>query len=174
MAFTAHPGALYNVVGSFNNYFITQLTGAGLPAWMPSAVTNFEYPALPLTFPSFSVTHLSTDPEPIAQGQNLDPGYRGYRRRGLVEISVWESVQRAGGAHIRNVQQMRDMAARPFATGANVIILDLYAGTANPSGLTARLACGPVRDAPTPQDQNPDILRRRMLVPYEWLERVSV
>src|SRR3990167_5850424 len=120
MAFTAHPGAIYNVIGSFNNHFVTQLTGAGLPAWMPSAVTNFEYPALPLTYPSFSVTHLSTDPEPIAQGQNLDPGYRGYRRRGLAEISVWESVQTAGATHARNGQQMRNVAPPLFATGTNI------------------------------------------------------
>ena len=173
MAFTAHPGSIYNAIGSFNNHFVTQLTGAGLPAWMPSAVTNFEYPALPLTFPSFSVTHLTTEAESVAEGQNLDPGYKGYRRRGLAEVSVWESVQRAAGAHVRNVQQMRDMAARLFATGSNIGILDLYAGTANPSGLTARLWCGPVRDAPVGPDPNPDVIRRRMLVPYEWLERVT-
>ena len=173
MPFTAHPGAFYNVAGSFNNYVSIQITGAGLPAFMPSAVVNFEYPTLPLTFPSFSVTHLSTDGESISEGQNLDGGYRGYRRRGLAEISVWESVQRSSGAQIRNVQQMRDMVTRIFATGAAFAILDLYAGTASPAGTTAVVRCGPSRDAPGVQDQNPDITRRRVLVSYEWLERVT-
>src|SRR3990167_934498 len=146
MGFTAHPGAAYNVVGSFDNFFATQLTAAGLPAWMPSAVVNYDYPQQPLTYPSFSVTHLGSEPREIAQGRNLDPGWKGVERIGLADVRAWESVRRANGAHGRNLNQMRDMISRVFATGAAFQILDVYGSTANPTGNGTIVRVGPVRE----------------------------
>ena len=173
MPFTAHPGALYNVLGSFNDYFRKQVTANGLPAFMPSSVVNTDWPQKPLTFPSFSVIHLGAEPREVAQGRNLDPGWRGAERIGLAEISVWESYARASGNHAANLRILRDMAARVFVTGAGINILDIYGTTASPTSNGTIIRAGPVRDAPAPPDPNPDVMRLRLLVEYRWLERAT-
>ena|SRR3990167_11487541 len=173
MAFTAHPGAHYNVRGSFNSYFQDRLTALGLPDWMPSAVIHFDYPRRPLTFPSFSVTHLDATPVEVAQGRHLDPGWRGAKRVGTIEINVWESEERASGAHDRNAQQMADMVARVFATGAVVPILDVYGSTASPTSNGTIARARPATLAPFAADPNPDVVRLRLLVNIDWLERVT-
>jgi hypothetical protein len=173
MAFTAHPGAAYNVIGSFNDYFEREITAKGAPAWLPSAVVNYDWPQQPLTFPSWSVTHLGTETREVAQGRHLDPGWRGAEQIGLAEISCWESYQRAPGVAWRNLRTLRDMAARMFATGAAVPILDVYGTTGTPTGNGTILRAGPVREAPLGPDPNPDVLRVRLLVTYNYLERVT-
>lgn len=173
MGYTAQPGASYNVQGSFNNFFATQLTAAGLPAWLPSAVVAYDYPQQPLTFPSWSVTHLGAEPAQTTQGQSLDPGWRGVQQMGLAEISCWESYQRASGAQGQHLRQMRDMAARVFATGATFQILDVYGTTTNPTGNGTLVRVQPVREVPAAADPNPDIGRVRLTVVYSWWERAT-
>lgn len=173
MGFTAHPGSFYNVAGSFDNFFATQLTAKGIPDWMPSAVVNYDFPQKPLTFPSFSVTHLGTEPREVAQGRHLDPGWKGVEQIGLADIRCWESVRRANGAQGRNLRQMRDMVGRIFATGAVTQILDVYGTTAAPTGNGTIVRMGPAREVGVGPDPNTDITAVRMLVEYRWLERVT-
>lgn len=173
MGFTAHPGATHNVEGSFNDFFETQLTAKGIPAWMPSAVVNYDFPQKPLTFPSWSVTHLGAEPGQEFEGRNLDPGWKGGEQIGMVEISCWESYARAQGSHPQYLRQMRDMVARVFATGAAFAILDVYGSTAAPTGNGTIARCGRVSHAPAPPDPNPDVARVRMLVTYRWMERAT-
>lgn len=176
MGFTAHPGAEFNVIGSFNDFFAAQVTAKGVPAWMAggqSATVVFDWPQDPLLLPSWSVTHLGGDTTEVAQGRNLDPGWKGAKRVGLADISCWLSfngVQPSGQAYLR---QMRDMAARVFATGAAIAILDVYGSTTSPTGNGTIIRAEPGRDVPVGRDLNPDVLRARLLVPYSWLERAS-
>ena len=173
MAFTAHPGAVFNVEGSFNNHFATWLTAQGIPTWLSSAVVNYDYPNKPLTFPSWSVTHLGASPVEVAEGRHLDPGWRGAMQIGVAQIDCWESEQRASGQSYLHIRQMRDMAARVYATGAAIAILDIYGSTANPTANGTIIRANPAGDAPIPIDPNPDIVRRRLTVTYRWLERAT-
>ena len=173
MGYTAQPGALLNVVGSFNDFFNTQLTAKGVPAWLPSAVVNYDYPQQPLSYPSWSITHLGSEPREVAQGRHLDPGWRGVEQIGLAEIRCWDSLQAASGQHGLRLRTMRDMAARVFATGAAVPILDVYGSTAAPTSNGTILRAGPVREAPPGMEFNPDVTAVRLIVEYSWLERVT-
>jgi hypothetical protein len=171
--FAGHPGAAFNVEGSFNDYFARFITAQGLPAFMPSAVVNYEYPDKPLTYPSFSVTHLGSQPQEIAQGRHLDNGWVGARRMGLVEIDVWASDQAASGQGDLQVSQMRDMVARVFANGPSIPITDVYGSTAAPTSNGTIIRTSPVQDGARVPDPNKDVFRRRMIVPIHWEERVS-
>src|SRR3989304_8434683 len=103
MPFTAPPGAFFNVAGSFNAFFDKQITAKGLPRGMARAVVNFDMPQQPLTFPSFSVTHLGTETREMAQGRALDDGWRGAGQIGLAEISCWERYARGSGLQARKL-----------------------------------------------------------------------
>ena len=172
MGFTAHPGATYNVIGSFNDFFERQLTAKGLPAFLASAVVNYDYPEQPLTFPTFSITHLPSQPREVAQGRQLDPGFRGAEQVALADIRAWVSRQAASGQHAGQLRILRDMAARVFATGAAISVLDVYGSTANPTGNGTIVRASPAREAPLTPDPNPDVAAARLLVEYRWLERV--
>src|SRR3990167_7128440 len=152
MGYTAQIGAFYNVAGSLNDYFLKQGTAQGLPAFVPRAVANFDYPQQPLTFPTWSLMHLGHDPREVAQGRQLDPGWKGVEQVGLAEIDCWESYQRASGQQRRNLTILRDMAARVFATGAAIPILDVYGSTAAPTSNGTLIRVRPVRESPAPPD----------------------
>lgn len=171
--FTGYPGSQLNVEGSFNNFFETQLTAKGLPTFMASAVVNYDYPVKPLTFPSFSVVHLGAEQGQTFQGHAVDGGWRGDEKVGLAQIDCWESYNRASGNHIYNIRVMRDMAARVFATGAAINILDVYGSPNAPTANGTIMRCDSVTHQPAPPDPNPDIVRARLLVTYKWIERVS-
>lgn len=174
-AFSGHVGAAFNVEGSFNGWFADHITANGLPAWMPSAVVNFEYPDKPLTYPSWSVTHLGSQSVEVANGRHLDPGFVGAKRVELVEIDCWVSYQASSGRSDMYISQMRDMAGRVFANGPSIPILDVYGSTGNPAP-TANgtiIRTQPMQDAGRVPDPNPDVIRRRMTVQASWLERVT-
>lgn len=173
MAFTAHLGAQYNVEGAFNNFFQTQLTAAGVPSFMPSAVVNYEHPNQPLTYPSFSVTHMSTINQEVAEGRHLDGGFKGARKIGLADVSCWVDYQQSSGQGNRNLRQMGDMISRVFATGAAFQILDVYGTTANPTGNGTLVRCEPAEESDVAPDLNPAIIRKRFVIQYNWLERVA-
>lgn len=173
MGYTAQPGAAYNVEGSFNDFFATQLTAKGIPSWLPSAVVGYDWPDKPVTYPMWSVTHLGSIPQEIAQGRTLDPGWRGARRVGLAEIDCWCSFQWGSASADAQIAQMRDMASRVFATGASFPIKDLYGTLNNPTGNGTIVRAKPVEDAGRIVDPNPDIVRRKLTVQYSWLERAS-
>lgn len=173
MGFTAQPGAEYNAIGSFNNFFEAQLTAKGLPAWLGSAQVMWDFPQEPLPLPSWSVVHLGSEPVEVAQGRNLDPGWKGVQRVGLAEISCWLGFFSAQGSAWAYLRQMRDMAARVFATGASFPILDVYGTTVNPTGNGTIVRAAPARETPVGQDPNADVMRSRLLVEYRWLERVT-
>src|SRR5258708_5740613 len=130
MGYTAQPGSQYNVIGSFNNFFANQVTAKGIPDWLVSAtgsadLVNFDFPQEPMTLPSFSVTQLGSDPVEVAEGRNLDPGWKGAQQVGLAEIDCWLSYRQGFPNQVGQLRQLRDMAARVFATGAGIPILDL-------------------------------------------------
>src|SRR3990167_1430637 len=174
MPFTGYPGATLNVVGGFNEYFRTQLTAQGLPAWLPSAVINWDFPVAPLTFPSWSVTHLEPLPREVAQGRNLDPGFRGAEQIGLADIRAWVSVAQASCQAPLYLRVMRDRAARVFATGATVPILDVYGTTGTPTANGTIARARPARGGALGPGPHPGIRAARMIVEYRWLERVGI
>ena len=175
MAYTGQIGGAYNVEGSFNNYFRANLTGKGQPAFMASASVNFDYPNQPLVYPSFSISHLGQTPAGSTEGMNLDPGFKGTQMIGVAQIACWESYQRASGGQVANLRVMRDMAARLFATGANIPILDVYGSTSAPTAIGTIIRASAVDTVkPIGQDDvNPDVWSVMLQVQYNYWERVT-
>lgn len=174
MGYTAQPGAMLNVEGSFNDFFQKQVTAKGLPAFMTSAVVNFDYPRQPLTYPSFSVVHLGAVRGQTFEGHIVDDGWRGAEMIGLAQIDVWESYNRASGNDKYNIRVMADMASRVFATGASIPILDVHATTANPNQISGTIIrASQAENNGLITDPNPDITRMSLMVQYRWIARAT-
>lgn len=175
MAFE-HKFGVYNVEGTLNNWVNTNLTGAGVPAWMPSARVVFDYPESKLidghSGHAFSVTHLGAEVIGRYEGNNTVGGSAGQMMQGIMEVNAWMSKQQAGAAWPARLRQMGDMVGYLFTSGQQVEITNLYTSTAAPSGVGGLINVGQAEEAAVAPDPNPDIMRRRYLVRYRWVERI--
>lgn len=174
----SHPYGAYNVEGSFNGWVLTNLTGAGVPSWMPSARLLFDWPEQSLVSGysghAFTVTHLGA-PEVVEryQGRVVMGGSAGQKMMNLAEINCWVSKQQAGGSYMQRLRQMGDMVEYLFTSGREVEIKNLYTSTANATGIKALVRLSPAQGQTitNPDPQNPDLFRRRYTVAYSWVER---
>ena len=174
----SHPYGTYNVEGSFNNWFETNITGQGLPSWMPSARVVFgwdeETPIISgYSGAAFSVAHLGNEPIQEYQGRRVGAGAVGHTREGMVDVSCWVSKQQAGNAYTQRQRQMADMVHHLFASAREFEITDLYGSLSAPTGIGALVRLQGAAEVDVAPDPNPDIQRRRFLVTYSWVERVT-
>lgn len=173
----AHEYGTFNVQGSLNNWFVDNLTGAGIPSWMPSARIKFDHPEPPLlsgySGHTFSVDHMPVELAASYQGRHVGKGEKGSTMQGGMAINCWVSREQAGNSYQQRLRQMGDMVSLLFQSGQSVLIGDYYEATASPATLTAIVRVQPARETIVPPDPNPDIVRRRFLAPYNWVERVT-
>jgi hypothetical protein len=175
MAFSAQWG-VFNVEASIGDWFVSNLSSAGLPAWMPSARIIFDWgkdnPLISgYSGHAFSLQHQGSDAIASFEGDNVGAGQHGHMRRGMLEINVWISRQQAGEAYQARMREAVDMVARLFASGSYIPINDYYSSTANPPSMTAVVRLDDPQYVPVVPDPNPDIFRTRILVPYSWTYR---
>lgn len=175
MAFSWDRGQ-FNTRGSFNRWFRVNVTANGWPtAYHPAGFdVNFEYPDVPLRFPSISVTHMGGAAEMVAQGHHLGgpTPLSGQRQHELTDISIWASGQ-ANSPWVRDLMQSRDLVAHLFTNTLSFDLLNVYATTA----VADLTAIGIARidswgDAPAPLEASPNIHRQRMLVRWSYMSHL--
>lgn len=171
-----HAHGKYNVEGTLNNWFATNIAGAGLPPWMPSARCVYNWPQKDLisgySGHAFALNHLGAMSVQQYEGRNTIGGSAGETRQGLWEINCWVSRQVAGERYTERLRHMGDMVTNLFMSARyGVEITNLYTSTAAPSGIGALVRLYDVEEMATLPDPNPDMMRRRFLVRYRWLER---
>jgi len=168
----SHPYGEYSVLGTFNEWFSASVASA-LPSWMPSAVVNYDYPRTPLTFPSFSVTHMGTDERAIAQSDNLDAGWKGVRKVNIASIGCWESRDRTSDFEM-HIRQMTDMVLKLVRNTPSVEIKNLYTGATSATGIGAIMRLEKATQPEPIADPNPNVEGRAVTIVMSWLERVAV
>ena len=184
MAYFTHQFGWYNVTNSIN-YFLRNKLGTTVPQWMTfnNGVTqprtlNFNWPDQPLNFPSFTVTHLSSDPVQSFEGDRADGSYKGIERQGMFEVDCWvlEQTENKDGSQTKNykwalqLQTMRDMVFLLLQKNRSILLYDC----SDPNSLVAlnsivRLV--DIREASVGPDPNPAVKRARILCTYRWVER---
>ena len=166
----------YNARGSFNRWFFVNLSASGWPAAYPSGFSvNFEYPDVPLSFPSVSVTHLGGEVEVIAQGNHVGgpTPLTGYRQHQLTDVNIWASGQ-PNNPWVRDLWQLRDMVANLVQRATGFSLLNVYGSTANPTSVgLCRFGPGnSLEDVATPLEPSPNIHRQRMLVRWYYISKI--
>lgn len=181
----SHQYGIVNVTDSVN-FFIKNNLGSSLPSWMDwnNGVTqprplNFSYPDQPLSFPSFSVTHHSSDPLIYSEGDRADGTWKGTIRQGMMEINCWtlELVLDKNGNPVGKNNQwrvqlytMRDMVYKLLQQNRFITLYDFTTPTA-PTALAALIRIKDMRESSVLPDPNPAVKRLRILVSYVWTER---
>jgi hypothetical protein len=182
VAFTAAFGS-YSVEGTLNEWFHLNLTGAGIPAWMPSARVLMDFPEVPLisgySGHAFALAHVALKAPQlggVADGSFL--------KQGVLQVSTWVSKQQAGSFYMARLRQMSDMVSRPFFSARAVQIKNLYTGAGAPTAIDGvvrfvgfeRLPFADHVDAVPGAfgrtfEANPDLMRFRHNIVYEWRDR---
>lgn len=174
MAFS-HQFGENNVAGSINSFLKNNL-GTNVPSFMtwsygatPPRTLNFDYPDIPLTFPSFSVTHLSSVERDTFQGDRADGSNRGIWREGQFEVDCWVSSDNnpSWPSHLRT---MRDMVFKLFEQNRSIALSD-YATPPSPVALKALARIVRMEEQHIEEDPSPQVKRIRILIIYEFMER---
>lgn len=174
--FSAVYGA-YSVQGSYNQWFVKNITANGTPGWMPSARVIFDWgkerPVISgYSGHAFSIAHLNDRVIQNYQGMTVDNGSAGQLREGQVEINCWVSRSIAGEAYMARLREMRDMVEKIFLQNDWVILANLYAATAGTASSTARMMINAPEFQPPQADPiNADIFRIRGVADYSWISR---
>ncbi len=175
MAFS-WPRGQYNARGSFNRFFRVNVTANGWPtAFHPGGFDiNFDYPDIPLQFPSISVTHMGGAAEMVAQGHHLGGPIplSGQRQHELTDISIWASGQ-ANSSRVRDMMQARDLVAYLLTSALTFDLLNVYATTAV-GDLTA-IGIAKIdswNDAAARLEQATNIRRQRMIVRWSYMSHL--
>lgn len=160
----------YAAIGSFDKWFQDNIT-ATKPAWMTTCPVNFDYPRIPLVYPSFSVTHFESSETRIGSSDIVDfysgVQYKGVQKTHVLEISAW--VTRENQNWRRDLRQMGDMIQSLLRQTRAVAINNIY-GDLAATGAIIRII--EVRQAQVAPDQaNANVERSRFVVTLHWVER---
>ena len=171
MPFT-HDTGEFNIRGSLMAWL-----DAGLQTNKPDSIAsvrlNYDHPEQPLAPPEWSVYFLGSfnDPAPFG-GANVGDGKTGGRRYGLLEVDCWAS--RNNTAWRKQLAQMGDSVTKTYHAAASngVRVYDFYTSETTPSALAYRIVLDGIEEREVAPDPNPDIERRRLLIHFNWIERV--
>lgn len=172
-----YPFGAYNVQSTVNQWFVTQLTAAGVPSWMPSARVVFNYGKENPLFSGysgtvFSVTHYGYRDIANYQGRTVDNGSAGVAKAGTFEINCWINKQQAGSAYTMRLQTMADMVSRLFTIHNVIPLMHVASNTLTAPSATGRVVIGDIEfQQPQADSVNPDVWRIRAVAGYNWTER---
>jgi len=172
------PYGSYNVEASLGEWFRVNVTANGSPSWMWTARTVYGWDEeSPIMSGSagfaFSVNFLGSNAVQQFQGRRVGADAVGHTREGLMEINTWVSKQHAKNAYRQRLAQAGDMVHALLTSAHSVPITHVYGSQAQPTGIGAVARLMDYDEVGVGPDPNPDMLRRRFLVRYQWIQRVT-
>ena len=169
---TVHATSTYNVEASINAYFKAAFTGMTRPSiiTLPSYVENM--PEVTANLPSFSFETLPTGSMDIYMGRIVDVSTKGIRELGILDLSAL--VSRKSSNYMAQLRFMQGMITTAYIdSGGGVVIKDYTSTPGTPTATNFRVTFVDLNWVSVAVDPNPDILRRRGLVQYQWDMRSS-
>lgn len=164
--------AAFNAQASLNAWLVARIGAFTLPAWLPTVSVVFNWADITASLPCFSVAHIEIETGASGFKGRAADGRAGAVSTAILEVSAW--VQRDANAnHTAQLNYMADMVTQAvIGSGAGVQIYDY--GTPNtPTPTSAVITLDNVQPVSVEMDTNPGIERKRLLVPYRWIYRVS-
>lgn len=174
MTFSHSTGA-YNVEASVIAWLNSVIAANAAPLIGVVVPLIVDYPQTPLAPPCYAVTSLGGGPTAQQfEGARLDPGKNGTMRWAMLQVDCWDT-RKAQGYRAR-LMQLGDVLTSGYATalkaGGSLPIYDFYTSASAPQTLTYRIYLDRLDESIPAPDPNPDLVRRRFVLLYRWLERI--
>lgn len=173
----SYPFGASNVQSTVNQWFVTNVTGAGSPSWMPSARVVFNWGVETPLFSGysgavFSIGHYGQRDIANYQGKTVDNGSAGVTKAGQMEINCWINKGLAGQSYYSRLLTMGDMVSRLFTVYNTIPLMDVGASVMTAPSATGRVVLTDVEyQQPQVDSVNPDVWRIRAVAGYWWTER---
>ena len=167
---------LYNVQSTLFAWMYSQLL-----VFKPSLISTvqfvIEWPEEKIVTPLWSMIILGVDSGPGFQGSHVGSGQHGDMRFGIAQVDCWVSRDPyTNPSWVAQLAQMQDTVTKAVhtlqATGSGLIIKDFYTDAQAPSNTNYRLTITGVERRQPPVDPNPSIERKRILLTFQWVERI--
>lgn len=162
----------YNVKATLYAWLAVQIA-AYKPDGITTALVVVDFPEQPLTAPVWSLSWLGTIPDAPYQGGNVGSGQYGGAHTGMLEINCWVTLRMTNWSGL--LDQMSDTLLKAVAAnkanGSAVVIRDFYTSATAPAETAYRVTLGELDARTPPYDPNPDIKRRRFILPVRWIVR---
>lgn len=172
---TLHATTPLNVEASINAWFSTQVNAISRPSWLPSFTLILNVPETPIVTPGISLYHMPVNQRNLYQGGHVGEGRTGARAANLLDVSCWVSRKASVGGqeNIWNAQLMvlRGMVQGVFAGKGSLQVSNYLSDPANPVAVAYKVDFGLLEGVSTQDDPNPDIMRARFLIRYDWTVR---
>lgn len=168
---TLHATSVYNVRGSVNSWFATKAATLTLPASVTYTLI-VQWPETDMPVPSIALTHADVSRTKDAMGRVVGGGYGG-SAAGLLDISAF--VSRNNRNWQAQLSALQSVIEAVFA-GTGAIGIKDYLTTPNaPTTTVYGVRFGSLDMGETmPFAGNPDIMRSRSLIRYDWTLRTNV
>lgn len=173
MTFTHDTGS-FNVEATLVSWLFGQLI-ANKPDTVATVRLAREFPEQAVQCPMWSAHFVNVDSEGGEyHGGRVGGTQRGRMMFGIMEVGCWVSRREPNWRGQK--AQMTDAVTKAlnnlYASGAAIIIKDFYTNAATPADTTYKVLIRSWALRPPPVDPNPALERERVLVYYQWVERV--
>ena len=166
-----HPTNDYNVLYSIHTWLWDALEAYEKPPWLPTFTIIEGVPETEATLPAVSLFDLPGAQSSPYQGRVAEEGVAVMKSYGMLEASCWTSRGALwNGAECWRMQLntltawVRD-AVRKSPT---LIVYDALTDYNNPVATPYKVNVTAANVVQAAADENPDIMRQRILIPYNW------
>lgn len=165
-----HPTNVWNVQTTLNQWLVSKAATITLPITI-NYTWEFLWPEKPIAPPVISVFHADIGRDQAWLGSNAG-GEIGVDAASLADISIWIARNPNWG---KQMSLLRSVLEAIFANSATIPIKDYRASTSAPSDTAYVLKTRSYEMGEVMQDSvNPDLMRTRSLLRYEWALRTNV
>ena len=165
---------LYNVQSTLFAWLYEQLIAFKSPS-VASVTAVIEWPQGKIITPSWSMIILGVDSGGGYEGSNVGGGQHGDMRFGMMQVDCWVARDE-NATWVKQLAQMQDAVTKAVHTvqakGSGLVIKDWYTNGQTPADTAYRLTITGIERRQPPVDPNPSIERKRILLTFQWVERV--
>lgn len=176
MAVTIHPTSVANVRYTIKRWISDAVTAYDWPSYLDAVRVIMAMPETEANLPAISIYPLQMITSDQYQGRNAEDGVKALKATDTTEVSLWASRNaRWNGAECWQLQleKMQGFMMALYTANPTLQLMDVDADYNNPLSVPYKLNFRSLNAVQAAADENPDIMRIRLLLTYNWNIRAN-